>query len=102
MFFFNVFYVLLVCKHQINKIMFFFIFFTQRCIPCHFLDVANTMVEITDFCPKLRILSILITDFSFQRLASLHFRLATVMSSNPFNIVNAHCYELMSSVKNVH
>ena len=43
---------------------FFFFFLTQRCIPC-------TMLEITDFCPKLRILSILITDFSFQRLASL-------------------------------
>ena len=43
----------------------------QHFIPCHFLDVANTMLEITDFCPKLRILSILITDFSFQRLAAL-------------------------------
>ena len=29
------------------------------------------MLDITDFCPKLRILSILITDFSFQRLAAL-------------------------------
>ena len=31
-----------------------------------------------------------------------HFQLATVVSSNPFNFVNAHCYEWMSSVKNVH
>ena len=44
----------------------------QRFTPCRFLDVANTMLEITDFCPKLRFFSILITDFSFQRLAALH------------------------------
>ena len=43
----------------------------QRFIPCRFLDVANIMLEITDFCPKLRFFSILITDFSFQRLAAL-------------------------------
>ena len=43
----------------------------QRFITCRFLDVANTMLEITDFCPKLRFLSILITDFNFQRLAAL-------------------------------
>ena len=29
-----------------------------------FLDVKNAVLEITDFCPKLQILSILITDFS--------------------------------------
>ena len=50
---------------------FFFFFFMQRFIPCRFLDVANIMLEITDFCPKLRFFSILITDFSFQRLAAL-------------------------------
>ena len=44
----------------------------QRFFPCRFLDVANIMLEITDFCPKLRFFSILITDFSFQRLAALH------------------------------
>ena len=44
----------------------------QRFITCRFLDVANTMLEITDFCPKLRFFSILITDFNFQRLAALH------------------------------
>ena len=43
----------------------------QRFITCRFLDVANTMLEITDFCPKLRFFSILITDFNFQRLAAL-------------------------------
>ena len=30
------------------------------------------------------------------------FRLATVVNSNPFNFVNAHCYEWDSSVKNSH
>ena len=30
------------------------------------------MLHAPCFCPKLRILSILINDFSFQRLASLH------------------------------
>ena len=49
----------------------FFFFFMQRFITCRFLDVANTMLEITDFCPKLRFFSILITDFNFQRLAAL-------------------------------
>ena len=43
----------------------------QRFITCRFLDVANTMLEITDFCPKLRFFSILITDFNSQRLAAL-------------------------------
>ena len=33
--------------------------------------LQNTMLEITDFCPKLRFFSILITDFNFQRLAAL-------------------------------
>ena len=54
------------CKHH-----FFFFFLMQRFITCRFLDVANTMLEITDFCPKLRFFSILITDFNFQRLAAL-------------------------------
>ena len=45
----------------------------QRFITCRFLDVANTMLEITDFCPKLRFFSILITDFNFQRLAALQY-----------------------------
>ena len=52
----------------------FVCFLPSRCIPCHFLDVANTVLEITDFCSKLRLLSILITDFSFQRLAALYVR----------------------------
>ena len=45
----------------------------QRFIPCRFLDIANIMLEITDFCPKLRFFffCILITDFSVQRLAAL-------------------------------
>ena len=32
----------------------------------------------------------------------MSFRLATVMSSNPFNFVNAHYYEWVSGVKNAH
>ena len=79
MFFFNVIYVLLVSCVQISNLFicynffffFFFFFFMQRFITCRFLDVANTMLEITDFCPKLRFFSILITDFNFQRLAAL-------------------------------
>ena len=37
-----------------------------------------------------------------RHINEFHFRLATVVSSNPFNFVNAHCYEWVSSVKNVH
>ena len=63
-------------QHQIRKkeggnFFFFFFFFAQRCILCHFLDVADTVLENTNFCPKLRIFSILNTNFSFQRLAAL-------------------------------
>ena len=32
----------------------------------------------------------------------MSFRLATVVSSNSFNIVNAHSYEWVSGVKNAH
>ena len=65
-------------QHQIRKKEkmkgnFFFFFFPQRCILCHFLDVADTVLENTNFCPKLQIFSILNTNFSFQRLAALLF-----------------------------
>ena len=70
----------------------------QCFIPCRFLDVANTMLEITDFCPKLRFFSILITDFSFQRLAALVLILIKVIHkwSSKLCIVN------MKTLQNAH
>ena len=56
---------------DINLFVNFFFFFYLRCVRCHFLDVANKVVQNTDFCPKIRILSIQNTVFSFQNLAAL-------------------------------
>ena len=63
----------------------------QRFIPCRFLDIANIMLEITDFCPKLRFFSILITDFSFQRLAALAQLQARVHWWNDVHTLLSHC-----------
>ena len=43
--------------------------------------------------------------FHFQLkldMNEFHFPLATVVSSNQFSFVSAHCFEWVSSVKNVH
>ena len=56
------------------------------------------MLEITDFCPKLRILSILITDFSFQRLAGLMFFMILIVKCiilDFFVLGNIHVNEIV-------